>query len=86
MEAAKQVATGSRRRVLENGADKVNSDDEEYLNMQPDVLTGMYTSEMDPKKGPVMLSQSQVVAQKAASGARKASKGPPRSQSPMPGS
>jgi hypothetical protein len=80
MAAAKQVETGSRKRVLENGSDKENSDDEEDPNMQPDVLTGMYTSDVDPLKGPIKLTQAQVAAQKAAA---KVSKVPPRSQSPM---
>jgi hypothetical protein len=65
------VATGSRKRVLENGADKVNSDDEEDPDMKPDELTGMYTSQMDPEKGPIKLTQAQVAAQKAAAKAPK---------------
>jgi hypothetical protein len=58
----------------------MNSSDEDDPNMKPDELTGMYTSEIDPKKGPIKLTQAQVVAQKAAA---QASKSPPRSQSPM---
>jgi hypothetical protein len=83
MEITKQVATGNRSRVLEDGADKMNSSDEDDLDMKPDELTGMYTSEMDPKNGPVKLSQSQVATQKAAAHALKAQKSPPRSQSPL---
>jgi hypothetical protein len=83
MAIAKQVATGNRVRVLENGPDVMNSDDEEIADMQPDVEPNMYTSEMDPSKGPIKLSQSQVAAQKAAAQALKAL---PRSQSPMTGS
>jgi hypothetical protein len=44
----------------------------------------MYTAEMDPTKSPIKLTQKQVAAQKAAAHALKASKLPPRSQSPMP--
>jgi hypothetical protein len=66
MAISKQVATGNRRRVLENGEDKMDSDDADDPDMKPDELTGMYTEEMDPSKGPVLLTQSQVAAQKAA--------------------
>jgi hypothetical protein len=86
MATAKQVATGNRRRVLEDGADKEKSDDEEDPNMQPDTLEWAYTSEMDPKKGPVYLSQAQAAAQRAAAQAPKHPKIPPRSQSPVNGS
>jgi hypothetical protein len=72
MAAARQVATGSRKRVLENGADKENTDDEEDPVMKPDELTDMYTSEMGPEKGPIKLTQAQVAAQKAAALASKA--------------
>jgi hypothetical protein len=80
MAVTKQLATGNRRCVLEDGADKMNSSDEDDPDMKPDVLTGMYTSEMDPEKGPIQLSQSQVAAQKAAAHALKASKSLPASQ------
>jgi hypothetical protein len=76
-------ATGNRRCVLEDGADKVNSDDEEIPDMQPGVELNMYTPEMDPLKGPIKLTQSQAAAQKAAAQALKSLKSPPRSQSPM---
>jgi hypothetical protein len=50
----------------------------------------MYTSEMDPKKGPQRLSQHEVALQKAAASATKAhleSKSqPPRYQTPVAGS
>jgi hypothetical protein len=84
MVISKQVATGNRRRVLENGIDKMNSDDQDDPDMKPDEESGMYTSEMDPLKGPVVLTQSQIAAQKAPAQALKTSKSPPRSQSPMP--
>jgi hypothetical protein len=62
----------------------MNSSDEDDPEMKPDVLEGMSTSEMDPEKGPIKLTQAQVAAQKAAAKALKASKPPPRSQAPMP--
>jgi hypothetical protein len=95
MAVSKQVATGNRRRALENGPDKANSSDEDDPDMKPDELTGMiiiiihllglapagyltapdngpegrlwgcasqvtgmYTKGMDPKKGPVTLTQA----------------------------
>jgi hypothetical protein len=76
MAIAKQVATGNRRRVLEDGDDKMNSSDEDDPDMKPDELTGMYTKGMDPEKGPIHLTQAQVAAQKAAAKAMKASKVP----------
>jgi hypothetical protein len=39
--------------------------------MKPDELPGVYTEGMDPKLGPVRLSQAQVAAQKAAARAPK---------------
>jgi hypothetical protein len=66
MATAEQVATENRKRVLEDGPDKQNSDDEEIEDMKPDEEPNMYTSEMDPQKGPVMLPRAQVAAQKAA--------------------
>jgi hypothetical protein len=84
MAITKQVATGSRRRVLENGADKVKSDDEDIPDMKPDEEFNVYAPGMDPLKGPVKLTPSQVAAQKAAAQALKASKVPPQSQSPGP--
>jgi hypothetical protein len=84
MNIAAQVATGNRRMVLEDGPDKMNSDDDDALEEEHgDKLTGMYTSEMDPNKGPVKLTQNQVAVQKAAAHMLKA---PPRSQSPVGGS
>jgi hypothetical protein len=84
MAITKQVATGSRRRVPENGVDKMDSDDEDIPDVQPDEESNMYAPGLDPSKGPVKLTPSQVAAQKAAARALKASKAPPRSQSPMP--
>jgi hypothetical protein len=86
MSLTKQVATGSRRRVLEDGPDKPNSEDEDDEKMKPDEEPNMYTPGIDPSKGPIKLSTSQVAAQKAAYQALKSSKVPPRSQSPANGS
>jgi hypothetical protein len=84
MNIAAQVATGNRKMVLEDGPDKMNSEDEDALeDVKPDEEKGMYTPEMDPTKGPVKLTQSQVAVQKAAAHVLKAS---PRSQSPVGGS
>jgi hypothetical protein len=59
MAISRQVAVGNHRRVLENGEDVMDSDDEVDEKMQPDVLEGMYTAEMDPKQGPRKLSRSE---------------------------
>jgi hypothetical protein len=64
----------------------MDSDEMDDPDMKPDVLENMYTAEMDPGKGPIKLTQSQVAAQKAAAHALKASKSPPRAQTPVTGS
>jgi hypothetical protein len=71
MAATKQVATGSRRRVLENGEDTMDSGDEDDPNMMPDEEKGMYPAEMDPKLGPAKLSRTQAARQRAVAQARK---------------
>jgi hypothetical protein len=81
MNTAAKVATGNRRRVLEDRPDVMNSDEEDALKEEHgDVLGGMYTKGIDPQKGPVKLTQAQVAAQKAAARAL------PRSQTPVSGS
>jgi hypothetical protein len=87
MASAKQMATGERQRVLEDGEDKMCSSDEDDPKMKPDVLTGMYPSEMDPKQGPRKLSPSEVARQKATAQARKEHviSSAPRVESPQPG-
>jgi hypothetical protein len=82
MNTAAKVATGNRQRVLEDGPDKMNSDDDEDAieDVRPDEELGMYTAGMDPKKGPVMLTPEQAAAQKAAV------KITSRSQTPVGGS
>jgi hypothetical protein len=75
---ASRVATGSRRRVLENGPDTMNSGDEDALKDEHgDELTGVYApgcSSLDRAK----LTSEQAEAQRAGSTLRE----PPRSQSP----
>jgi hypothetical protein len=66
MAISQQVATGSNRRVLEDGIDVWNSSDEDDEKMKPDELTGMHTAEMDPKQGPQKLTQHQAAALRAA--------------------
>jgi hypothetical protein len=67
--------------------DVINSDEDDAPKEDHgEVLTGMYTSEMDPNLGPVKLTPAQAAAQKAAAQALKAQKAPPRSQSPIGGS
>jgi hypothetical protein len=51
MNIAAQVATGNRRMVLEDGPDKMNSDDDDALEEEHgDKLAGMHTPEMDRRK------------------------------------
>jgi hypothetical protein len=87
MNTAAQVAPGNRKMVLEDGPDKMNSDDDDALeDVKPEEEKGMYTSGMDPKQGPAKLTQAQTAYQRAAGQALKALKVPPRSQSPICGS
>jgi hypothetical protein len=84
---AERVATGSRRRVLENGPDTWKSDDEANEDVLPDEEHDMYTPEMDPKAGPVKLSQHEAARQRASVQAVKQSKSRlPRCQTPVEGS
>jgi hypothetical protein len=71
MALSRQVAVGNRRRVLEDGIDVMDSDEQDDPDLKPDKLTGMYTAEMDPKQGPHKLSQSEAAWQRAAAQARK---------------
>jgi hypothetical protein len=61
---SRQVATGGRRRVLEDGRDVMDSSDEDDPLMEPDKETGMYTAGMDPKAGPIHLSHVQAMTQR----------------------
>jgi hypothetical protein len=87
MNIAAQVATGNRRMVLQDGPDKMNSDDDDALEgAEPDEEKGMYMSEMDAKKGPVKLTQAQAAYQRAAGQPLKALKTHPQPQWPVLGS
>jgi hypothetical protein len=61
---SRQVATGGRRRVLEDGRDVLNSSDEDDEKMVADEEQGMYTAGMDPEAGPIRLSSSQAATQR----------------------
>jgi hypothetical protein len=72
MNTAAQTANGNRKMVLEDAPDVMNSDEDDAPKEEHgDVLTGMYTSEMDPNQGPLKLTPAQVAAQKAAAQALK---------------
>jgi hypothetical protein len=65
MSTAAQVSVGSRDFVLENGPDILSSSDEESPEEEHgEKLTGMYTHGLN---APVILSQSEVAQQRAAS-------------------
>jgi hypothetical protein len=81
MALSRQVAVGNRRRVLENGDDKMNSSDEDDEKMKPDELTGMYTAGLDSETGPIKLSQSEAARQRAAAKAAKLPKPLPPTES-----
>jgi hypothetical protein len=78
---SRQVATGNRRRVLEDGADVMSSSDEDDPDMKPDKEKGMYTSEMDPKAGPRTLSQAEAMRQRMIAKANRAAGFPEPPQS-----
>jgi hypothetical protein len=61
---SKQVATGNRRRVLEDGDDVMSSSDEDGPKMEPDEEARMYTKEMNPEDGPRKLSQAEANRQR----------------------
>jgi hypothetical protein len=65
MNTAAQVATGNRKMVLEDGPDVMNSDEDDATKEEHgEVLTGMYTSEMDTNQGPMKLTSAPVAARK----------------------
>jgi hypothetical protein len=53
---AERIATGSRKRVTEDGPDTWHSDDGSKTDVEADKEANMYTSEMDPTLGPQKLS------------------------------
>jgi hypothetical protein len=63
---AERIATGSRKRVTEDGPDTWHSDDESKTDIEADKEANMYTSEMDPTLGPQKLSPQQASLQRAA--------------------
>jgi hypothetical protein len=71
---AERVATGSRPRVLEDGPDTLNSDEEAKEDVEADVEKGMYTAEMDPDLGPKMLTAQEASHQRAIANALKATR------------
>jgi hypothetical protein len=70
---AERIATGSRRRVPEDGPDTWNSGDEATEDTVPDEEKGAYTAEMDPKLGPKTLSAHEAARQQAVANALKLS-------------
>jgi hypothetical protein len=84
MAISQQVATGSHKRILEDGIDVWDSSDEDDPKMEPDTVTNMYTADMDPQKGPVRRSQRQVAVQKAVAFASWPSPGPTSESVPVP--
>jgi hypothetical protein len=94
MNTTAQVSTGGRQLVLENGADVLNPSNEDSENEDHGYEgPNTCTKGMDPKKGPLKLTQTQVAVQKAAAAMQKEMseaallvKDLPRSQSPGPGS
>jgi hypothetical protein len=67
---AERIATGSRKRVTEDGPDTWHSDDESKTDSEADKEANMYTSEMDPKKGPQRLTSHQAAVLRAAAQSR----------------
>jgi hypothetical protein len=63
---AERIATGSRPRVLENGPDTLNSDEEAEEDVEADKEVNMYTRGMDLLKGPRVLSRQEIARQHAA--------------------
>jgi hypothetical protein len=63
---AERIATGSRKRVPEDGPDTWHSDDESKTDIEADKETNTYTSEMDPKLGPQRLTTQEAARQRAA--------------------
>jgi hypothetical protein len=70
---AERIATGSRKRVTEDGPDTWHSDDESKTDIEADKESNRYTSEMDPKLGPQKLSTHQAACLRAAAKGSQAS-------------
>jgi hypothetical protein len=69
---AERIATGSRPRVLENGPDTPNSDEESEEDVEADKELNMYAPGMDSSLGPKKLSPTKAARQRAAYQALKA--------------
>jgi hypothetical protein len=78
---SKQVATGNRRRVLEDGVDVMSSSDEDDPKRVPEKERGMYTSEMNPTADPRVLSEAEVMNQRMIAKANRAAGFPDPPQS-----
>jgi hypothetical protein len=70
---AERIATGSRKRVTEDGPDTWHSDDESQTDIGADKEANMYTSEMDPALGPQKLSMHEAARLRAAAKSSRAS-------------
>jgi hypothetical protein len=70
---AERIATGSRKRVTEDGPDTWHSDDESKTDIEADKEANMYTSEMDPTLGPQKLSTHEAARLRAAAKGSQAS-------------
>jgi hypothetical protein len=79
---AERVGTGCRPRVLEDGPDTLNSDEEAKEDIEADEEKGMYTAEMDPRLGPKMLTALEASHQRAVASALKSQGGFTTSSSP----
>jgi hypothetical protein len=90
MNLTAKVATGNRRRVLENGPDVMRSDEEDAIkDVEPDEEHSMYAQGCT-SLNQAKMSQEQAAAQRAAAQAlarsQEPEKVPPRSQTPIIGS
>jgi hypothetical protein len=71
---AERIATGTRRRVPEDGPDTWHSDDEAVEDVEPDKELNAYTPEMDPKLGPKVLTAQEAARMRAAANALSSSR------------
>jgi hypothetical protein len=62
---AERVATGSRPRVLEDGPDTLNSDEDANEDIEADKELNMYAPGVDPLTGPTVISSASAARQRA---------------------
>jgi hypothetical protein len=62
---AERVATGSRPRVLEDGPDTLNSDEDANEDVEADKELNMYAPGVDPTAGPTVISSAYAARQRA---------------------